>query len=233
MQRLEGARRAASSRSGSASTIRSGPASSSGAGRTRRPSSTSRCRGDRKGRGSPESFTRRSCSTWSRSSFQHPGQSFDWSRPPMPRAAAPGAVAVGRGARPARAHGPPHRRRRGWCSRRRRSTPRGSTSATFSSSTGRPRASSARCVARASSGRCGCLSWAVELGCVRDGDRVLRWKPAPMLAPLHADLTEIFEAKEYAHAGRRAGEPFAGHRLRAARPGASPGSRCRRARRRR
>jgi hypothetical protein len=46
------------------------------------------------------------------------------------------------------------------------------------------------------------LSWAIELGCVREGDRVLRWKPATMLAPLHEPLAQIFESGDYAEAVR-------------------------------
>lgn len=41
------------------------------------------------------------------------------------------------------------------------------------------------------------LSWAIQLGCVRDGNRPLQWEPSTMLAPLHEALTEIFDSKAY------------------------------------
>lgn len=41
------------------------------------------------------------------------------------------------------------------------------------------------------------LSWAIELGCVKEGRRILRWNPSVMLAPLHEELARMFELKSY------------------------------------
>lgn len=46
------------------------------------------------------------------------------------------------------------------------------------------------------------LAWAVETGCVREGARVFKWEPKPMLAPLTEELDALFTSAEYLKVSR-------------------------------